>query len=126
MDYLKMLSCIAIGAIAGYSLGKEYGYSEGYNEAISAVNLEALTTQTKHDANATIVYQKQIESKIVYVDRVKKVKEYVYQTIDYNDTVCIPVAGLHGYNASLYTHSTESTSDITRELHRAESVIDTN
>lgn len=107
-----IIACSVIAALA-YLRGYDRGQYIEHLETIKAIAKQ----NQKADVITEIVYKTQIESQVVYVDRIKKVKEYVKQKVDYSDTRCIPTAGLRAYNASLYNPAAESTGYIDVELY---------
>lgn len=87
---LTVVLCIELGFMRGQD-------SERLSNAKSIIKIRDITDNNNH-----IVYKTIVESQTVYVDKVRTVKEYIHAKKDYTDTRCIPVAGLLGYNASLY------------------------
>lgn len=80
----------------------EKGFMDGQAREIVQNAKHVIKIRDITDNNNHIVYKTIIESQTVYVDKVRTVKEYIHAKKDYTDTRCIPVAGLLGYNASLY------------------------
>ena len=126
MTRIKIIGALLI-VLAMFGVYKE-GYTIGgvnkQKEMQELLYLTHLEMNNKANEIKEIVYQKVIESQIVYRDKVKLVKEYIHDKKDYTDTVCIPRAGLYGYNSSR-NRDAESTTDFIRAVHTTESDTDT-
>ena len=120
------LSIAAIAIPLGYGVFQVGCYIGGVKKAAEiekALLLKKVEIEHKIVTNKEVVYQKVIESQIVYQDKIRIVKEYIHDKKDYNNVRCIPVAGLHAYNASLY--NAESASDIARVMQNIAADTDT-
>lgn len=108
------------------SLSSWLFYEKGYMNGQAREELQnakhAIKIRDITDNNSHVIYKTIVESQTVYVDKVRTVKEYIHAKKDYNDTRCIPVAGLLGYNASLY-HA-DSTRDVIGELFATKTFTD--
>ena len=125
MREIKLIIAFIAGCIIGWQGGNFFGIKTGRSQTVAAIKEHEAKRQVDDIKKTVIVHDTIVESKIVYRDRTKIIKEYVNVKKDYADTFDMPVMGLHGYIANLPNANAESTSDSFRVLTADESSADT-
>lgn len=104
-------------------------YYKGYNDgqaAETAKHQEVSFNQlTQYSKNKEVVYIPLIESHTELVTQIKEVKIYVKEKTNWNDTVCVPTARLHGYADSLYPNNADSTRAIIESMSSTDNTANT-